>query len=489
MNFSNKKVLVCGMARSGRAASLLLAKLGAMVVAQDIKKDIVFPELDSFILDSSNLDSSISDSTILDSSNTISLYLGKNPDDIITTFDLVVISPGIPYDIPFLEKARAAGIPVWGEIELAYKFCPSPIIAITGTNGKTTVTTLVGEILNRYNSKTVVVGNIGKPFCENVETLTPDNCVVVEVSSFQLETTFDFAPKVSAVLNLTPDHLDRHKTMDIYQYTKERIFANQSPGDFAVLGYDNAITRGMRPPCNTIFFSAKEQFSEKGVFLDNGIIKANISGIDFNGNVIEYKNAKIVDIAHIKILPENALAACALCLCSGVPPEVIAEGLVNFKGVEHRIEYVTTKNNIEFYNDSKATNTDSAIKGLEAMSRPVILIAGGYDKDADFSGWVNAFQDNQKHENLNQENLNDNLNKVKFLIVLGETADQIIETCQTNNFKDYQKVSNLKDAVQLAYKKAKPGDSVLLSPACASWDMFENFEQRGNLFKGYVWEI
>ena len=439
MNFSNKKVLVCGMARSGRAAVQFLAKRGALVVAQDIKEEIDLEDLNAI--------------------ENVSLYLGKNPDDIIETFDLVIISPGIPYDLPFLEKARAAGIQVWGEIELAYEFCPSPIVAITGTNGKTTVTTLTGEILNLHNGKTVVVGNIGMPFCEHVESLAADNWVVAELSSFQLETVQNFAPKVSAVLNLTPDHLDRHKTMDIYRATKERIFAKQATEDFAVLGYDNPITRGMRPRCNTIFFSKTEHFKENGVFLDNGVIRARVFG----------KDVKVVDVTHIKILPENALAACALCLCSGVPPEVIAQGLINFKGVEHRIEYITEKNGVEFYNDSKATNTDSAIKGLEAMNRPVVLIGGGYDKKSDYSDWIKAFP-----------------GKVKHLITLGETADRIIETCEANSFKNYQKASTLEEAVQLAYDKAEPGDSILLSPACASWDMFENFEQRGNMFKEYV---
>jgi len=436
MNFSNKKVLVCGMARSGQSAVRLLVKLGAKVTAQDLKEDI-------------------------DNIEGVALYLGKNPDDIIESFDLVVISPGIPFDLPFLEKAREAGVPVWGEVELAYHCCPSPIIAITGTNGKTTVSTLVGEIMQKHNGKTVLVGNIGIPFTEHVQNLKPDNWVVAEVSSFQLETTHKFAPKISAVLNLTPDHLDRHKTMEIYQYTKELIFANQSPDDFTVLGYDNAITRGMRPNSNTIFFSAKDKL-ETGVFLDNGMIRARLFG----------KDIKILDVHQTRVLPENALAATALCLCAGVAPEIIAEVLLEFKGVEHRIEYVDTKNGIEFYNDSKATNTDSAIKGLEAMQRPVVLIGGGYDKGSSFSDWVRCFD-----------------GKVKHLIVLGTVADQIIETCRSYSYENYDKVNSLRDAVRLAYSKASPGDNVLLSPACASWDMFDNFEHRGRMFKEFVAEL
>ena len=441
MNFSDKKVLVCGMARSGQSAARLLARLGAKVTAQDLKKQI--------------------DWDLSSESDNINLYLGKNPDDIVEDFDLIVISPGIPFDLPFLEKARAAGIPVWGEVELAYRYCPCPVIAITGTNGKTTVTSLVGEILQRHNHKTTIVGNIGIPFTEQLETLEPDNWVVAEVSSFQLETTHDFAPKISAVLNLTPDHLDRHKTMDIYQYTKEKIFANQSPEDFAVLGYDNLICRGMRPPCNTVFFSAKEQL-ESGVFLDKGMIRARLFGKDF----------EIADVRKTRILPENALAAAALCLCAGVPAETIAEGLLAFNGVAHRIEYVTTINDVEFYNDSKATNVDSAIKGLEAMQRPVVLIGGGYDKGTDFEDWVVRFE-----------------GRVKHLIVLGQVAGQIIETCKIYGYEHYDKVDSLLDAVLLANALAEPGDSVLLSPACASWDMFDNFEQRGDLFKQIVKDL
>ena len=438
MEFSEKKVLVCGMARSGQAAVRLLSKLGADVTAQDLKEKLP-----------------------LDFDENIKLILGKNPDDSIKEFDLIIISPGIPFDLPFLEKARSCGIPVWGEVELAYRLCPCPIIAITGTNGKTTVTTLVGEIMKRHNNKTIIVGNIGIPFTELVTALKPDNWVVAEVSSFQLETAHEFSPKISAVLNLTPDHLDRHKTMEIYQATKEKIFARQQPGDLAVLGYDNLLTREMNPPCNTIFFSAKEKL-EDGVYLD--------------GKMIRYKDIIVADISKIKILPENALAATALCLCAGVAPETIAGVLLEFRGVEHRIEYVTEINGVEFFNDSKATNTDSAIKGLEAMKRPVILIGGGDGKGASFGDWVRCFDDNGK-------------GKVKHLIVLGMDADRIIETCRAYSYHSYDKVNSLRDAVQLAYSKAEPGDCVLLSPACASLDMFDNYEQRGGLFKDFVVEL
>ena len=437
MDFSKKNILVCGLARSGQAALSLLAKQGARLTAQDMKKDIEWK---------------------IPPQDNIKMCLGKNPDDIIKNFDLVVISPGIPFDLPFLEKARSLNIPVWGEIELAYRFCPSPIIAITGTNGKTTVSTLVGEIMQRHNGRTTVVGNIGLPFTERVENLSPEDWVVAEVSSFQLETTHDFAPKISAVLNMTPDHLDRHKTFETYQYTKERIFAKQSKGDCAILGYDNKITKNMRPPCHSIFFSAKEKL-EEGVFLDDGVIRARLFGKDFT----------ITKAAPLRIMPENALAATALCLCAGVPAKTIAEGLNAFSGVPHRLEYINTIGGVEYYNDSKATNTDSAIKGIEAMKSPIILIGGGFDKAANFDDWVSCFE-----------------GRVKKLIVMGESAKQIIKTCQKYKYNTYEEVKSLQEAVKMAHDAAKPGDCVLLSPACASWDMFKDFEERGNLFKAFV---
>ncbi|MCL1998654.1 MAG: UDP-N-acetylmuramoyl-L-alanine--D-glutamate ligase [Turicibacter sp.] len=435
-DFASKNVLVCGLAKSGISAAKLLAAYGANVTAQDIKPTVDWqPEHPN-----------------------IRLFLGRNPDEILTNFDLVVISPGVPFDLPFLQKARLLGIPVWGEVELAYTFRKTPIIAITGTNGKTTVTTLVGEIMRRINHKTVVVGNIGVPLCDCVAELDTDALIVAELSSFQLETVHDFSPEISAVLNISPDHLDRHKTMAIYKKMKARIYAKQIPEDYAVLNYDNPLTRSMLPACKTVFFSAVSGLAgkEAAVFLDDGIIKARMYG----------KNSEIVDLREINILPENALAAAAICLCADVEPTIIADVLRNFKGVEHRVEYVTTMDGVDFYNDSKATNIDSALKGLEMIQRPIILIGGGYDKQADFEPWVWAF-----------------FGKVKLLIVLGQTADKIIETCKLCGFTAFEKVSTLEDAVKLARKTAESGDTVLLSPACASWDMFRSYEERGKRFK------
>jgi UDP-N-acetylmuramoylalanine--D-glutamate ligase len=439
--FDKKKVLVCGMARSGQSAARLLRKLGADVTAQDLKEDV--------------------DWTFPPEAENIHLYLGKNPDAVVEMFDMLVVSPGIPFNMPFIEKARSLNIPVWGELELAYSCCKCPIVAITGTNGKTTVTTLVGEILRKKNPQTLVAGNIGIPFTDRVTELTPESLAVLEVSSFQLETAHNFKPAVAAVLNLTPDHLNRHKTMEHYRALKERVFINQQPGDAAVLNYDDPCCRLMKPPGRAIFFSEKERL-EEGVFLDGNFIRARLDGID----------ERIIEISETRVLTENALAAAAIALLSGASVTDVSETLKNFKGVEHRIEYVGEYNGVAYYNDSKATNADAAIKGLSAMRRPVVLIGGGYDKQVTFDGWVGMFK-----------------GRVKFLVVMGQTAGQIIETCRAFSFEDFDRVNSLRDAVTLAAAHAKPGDCVLLSPACASWDMFDNFEQRGQLFKQFAREI
>jgi UDP-N-acetylmuramoylalanine--D-glutamate ligase len=440
-DFNGRRVLVCGMMRSGQAAARLLKRLGAAVTAQDLK------EADKIEWTDFNPED-----------EGIELYVGRNPDEIVERFDLIVISPGIPQGLPFLEKAAALGIPVWGEIELASRLCPCPIIAITGTNGKTTTTTLVGEVLRNAGRRTAVVGNIGEPFCGHIGELTPDDTAVAEISSFQLETVHTFKPFISAIINVTPDHLNRHKTMENYSALKARIFANQkaAAAGFAVLNFDDAYCRNMSPKCKTVWFSSKERLAD---------------GAYYDGETIRYGEA-VIDMRGVRILKENALAAAAVCLLAGVAPYVIETTFKAFAGVEHRIEYVTEKNGVEYFNDSKATNTDSAIKALEAMTRPVVLIAGGYDKQASFDEWVKLFD-----------------GAVKRVITLGATAEQIEAACRAYNYTDYERVNSLRDAVTLAAARAERGDCVLLSPACASWDMFDNFEQRGNLFKKFVFEL
>jgi len=440
MEFADKNVLVCGMARSGQAAAKLLKELGAIVTLQDQKED--FPkenfskeELEEF-----------------------KFFLGKNPDDIIGEFDLIVISPGISVYAPFIEKAQSMGIPVWGEAELAFLFCPCPMIAITGTNGKTTVTTLVGDILKLYNPKTVIAGNIGIPLTGLVTGLDESHVVVAEISSFQLETIAAFQPAISAVLNMTPDHLDRHITMENYIAAKSRIFENQRQDDICVLNYDNDITKVMQPPSRVVYFSVKD-IKEAMVFLRDGCIYSRLNGSD------EF----IVNTSELKIMTENALAATALSLCAKVPIELVSKGLKAFNGVAHRLEYVATINGVEYYNDSKATNIDATLKALDSFNKPVTLICGGYDKKADFTTLVQMFAQ-----------------KVANIIVIGQTAAQIIATCDALGFTAYERAETLQEAVELASK----GDfTVLFSPACASLDMFKNFEERGDLFKKYVHSV
>jgi UDP-N-acetylmuramoylalanine--D-glutamate ligase len=285
---------------------------------------------------------------------------------------------------------------------------------------------------------------------------------VAEISSFQLETIHTFHPKISVVLNITPDHLDRHKTMERYIELKQSIGRFQQPGDYMILNFDDPICRGLKSQAQLVYFSRVHSL-EKGFYMRGNNIHVRYDGADYD--LLNINDMKIFGNHNV----ENALAGVAAGICAGVPPEKIKNAVLNFKAVEHRIEYVRELNGIKFYNDSKATNTDAAIKALDAMREPIVLIGGGYDKHADFSDWVKLFD-----------------GRVKFLVVLGEVADKIIETCKAYNFTNFEKVNSLKDAVDLAYGKAESGDCVLLSPACASWDMFDNYEQRGRLFKDFV---
>jgi UDP-N-acetylmuramoylalanine--D-glutamate ligase len=444
MEFKGKRILVCGAARSGIAAAKLLAGLGADVTLQDLKeKDKIGASLS-------------------DIENCITLHLGKNPDGILAGFDLLVISPGIPTHLPFVSKARDMGIPVWGEIELACSLCPCPIIAVTGTNGKTTTTALIGEIAKSWNPKTEVVGNIGVPFTEKVSGLDGDSLVVAELSSFQLETVCTFKPKVSAILNVTPDHLDRHKTMEGYFEAKQRVGAFQDETDFMVLNWDDELCRKIQTKAKKVLFSRREILKE-GFYLEDGLIKASFKGE--NITVLNMDDMLIFGSHNI----ENTLAAVAACACMGIPYGAIEKAALEFKAVEHRIEFVRELNGVKFYNDSKATNPDAAIKAIEAMKQPIVLIGGGYDKHSDFSDWVKTFE-----------------GRVKHAVVLGQVAGKIIEACKACGFERLERVKTLEDAVLAAYAKASPGDCVLLSPACASWDMFADFEQRGAQFKHFV---
>ena len=447
MDFKDKKVLVSGIAKSGISAAGLLKKLGADVTVQDAKTE-----------------DKLGDVTDELRSQGFNLYLGANPDAIIEDMDILVMSTGVPADLPFVNKAREKNIPVIGEIELAYMFCKSPVIGITGTNGKTTTTTLAGDICKAYFENTFVVGNIGNPFADITFDTKDDGVVVAELSSFLLETINEFKPKVSAVLNITPDHLNRHHTLENYIAAKERVFENQDESDFCILNYNDEITRKMadKTKADVIFFSLGGKITE-GIYSDEKSIYINALGY----------NEKVVDIDELKILGghnvENAMAAIGCCAAIGVPLDIIRKVLKEFTAVEHRIEYVRTINDIEFYNDSKGTNPDASIKAVEAMKRPICIIAGGYDKGSDFTEWIDTFK-----------------GRVKFVAVIGAVKDKITATLDKAGFTNYKTADTFEEAIDLCYKNAVPGDCVLLSPACASWDMFKSYEQRGEIFKEYV---
>ena len=338
-----------------------------------------------------------------------------------------------------------------------------PIIGITGTNGKTTTTTLLGEIMKAYQDDVFVVGNIGNPYTVAADLMTEHSIAVAEMSSFQLESIVSFRPNVSAILNYTPDHLNRHHTMEAYIAAKENIARNQTEDDYCVLNYEEPVMRKFAETlkCHVLFFSSQHKL-EKGIYLDN--------------DKIIYKNPDEVEVCHVDELQilgthnyENVMAAVCMAAVYGVPMETIRKAILAFKGVAHRIEYVAEKNGVVYYNDSKGTNPDAAIKAIQAMRRPTILLGGGYDKDSEYTEWINNFD-----------------GKVKKLILMGATKEKIARDCEKCDFHDYVYVDTFEEAMNLAVEMAEPGDAVLLSPACASWGMFPNYEVRGDKFKEIV---
>ncbi len=446
MDYQDKKVLVCGMAKSGIAAAEVLNRLGAKVTLQDMKEK-----------------EKLGDVSHLEQKG-ITIYAGKNPDDIICEQELVVVSPGIPCDLSFIVEAEKAGIPVWSEVELAFTMTPCPVVAITGTNGKTTTTTLVGEMLKAQYPGTAVVGNIGVPYSSMVEKLTEKDWVVAEISSFQMEKAHTFHPKISAVLNITPDHLNRHKTMENYIAMKERVFEKQEKEDFCILNYEDAVCRNMADKTKAkVFFFSSERVLEEGIYLEDDTIKLRFQGLE--QTVVPTEELQILGIHNY----ENVMAAVGIALCAGVKMEKVVKILKDFKGVAHRIEYVATVDGVDYYNDSKGTNTDASIRAVLAMKKPIILIGGGYDKGADFDEWVATFP-----------------GRVKHLVLLGVTAPKIKEAAEKIGFTAISVCETFSTAVALCHEKAKKGECVLLSPACASWGMFDNYEQRGELFKEQV---
>lgn len=447
MSYAGKTVLVVGLARSGMAASKTLKNLGARVLANDLKTE------DQLEKEAREL-----------KAMGVELHLGIKPDRLIDQTDLIVLSPAVPMDASFVQKAISQGKEVISEVELAYRLCRAPIVAITGTNGKTTTTALVGEILKEAGKTVHVVGNIGVPFVGKVDEICKEDIVVVEISSFQLEAISQFHPRVCAILNITEDHLDRHKTMENYINTKMRIFENCTDTDWLILNGDDDETVKMKEKtqANVLFFSRKH-ILEQGAWVEDGQLVVDIGE---GKEIVCHVDDIFIPGSHNL---ENALAATLMARTLGVSPQSIASTLRSFRGVEHRIEFVDIIDGVKFYNDSKGTNPEASIKAIQAMKGPTVLIAGGYDKGSDFSPFIDAFGDTVRH-----------------MVVLGETADKIIKAAQDKGFANVHRVKTLEEGVVKAFSLAKPGENVLLSPACASWDMFKDFEERGRVFKEAV---
>jgi UDP-N-acetylmuramoylalanine--D-glutamate ligase len=444
MEVKGKRVLVVGLGRSGVASALFLESRGAHVTISDSKRE---DQLRSEI------------EALLDRG--ITVETGHHGERTFRSQDLIVASPGVPGDLPALQNARRNGIPVIGEIELTARFLQGKVVAITGSNGKTTTTTLTGEIIASGGHKTLVGGNIGTPAITFVEQSSPDTWVVLEISSFQLESIETFRPRISAVLNLTPDHLDRHGTMESYIAAKTRIFENQGADDYAVLNADHESTRrlatGLKP--QVLWFSRKHEV-ERGSFVKDG--------------AIVYRDCAAVEIMPVSEIAlkgthnvENVLAAVTIGMAAGVEPSAIRRAVKEFRAVEHRLEYVATLRGVQYYNDSKATNVDATIKALESFPANVHLILGGRDKDSDYRELKPLIA-----------------GRVKCVYTIGEAAPKI--ESQISGAAPVFSAQTLETAVRKAADVAVAGDIVLLAPACASYDQYSSYEHRGRAFKELV---
>lgn len=448
MNVQGKRVLVLGLARSGAAVARLLRKNGAQVIVNDQKDRSSFGQVPDELEQLG-----------------IRVICGGHPEGIVSQdLELVVKNPGIPYTADPIRQALEYRIPIVTEIEIAYRFAKAPIIGITGSNGKTTTTTLTGEILKTAGLHPVVAGNIGTALSEIIENVEADQWLVAELSSFQLMGTETFRPRIGALLNLYQAHLDYHGTMEEYVLAKSRLFANQTEEDVAVLNADQPAVMELAETLQAriVPFSATRRL-EEGVYVNDENI-----WIRTNGQDVRVCTLQEIPLKGAHNL-ENVLAATAICHMAGAAPESIREGIVKFKGVEHRTEFVAEINGISYYNDSKATNPEATIRAVTSFTNPVVLIAGGLDRGIDFMELLPVFQ---KH--------------VKAIVTLGQSADKLLTVAEKAGVSTRVKVHSIEEAVRQASAAAEPGDSVLLSPACASWDMFSSFEERGRIFKKAV---
>lgn len=448
MKLENNNVLIFGTGLSGIWAAKLLQNINCEIILFDGNKERNTSELREK----------------LGADFKGKIVLGDLSEELLQGIHIAVLSPGVPTDLDMVNKIREKNITIIGEIELAYYFSKGKIAAITGTNGKTTTTTLLGEIMNTYYESVFVVGNIGIPYTKVALETTKDSVIVAEMSSFQLETIDQFRPDVSAILNITPDHLNRHHTMDNYIAAKFNITKNQNKTDVCVLNYEDDVLRefGKTLNCNVVYFSSVHTLSQ-GIYLQEENI---IYSMDGNKEII-------CNIHELNIFGrhsyENVMAAAAMSIALNVPMDSIRKAIKAFVAVEHRIEFVTTKNEVKYFNDSKGTNPDASMKAIESMEVPTYLIAGGYDKGSEFDEWIEAFN-----------------GKIKGLVLIGQTKDKIAETARRHGYHSIQFADDLQTAVSICYEQAKAGECVLLSPACASWGMFKDYEERGRLFKEYV---
>lgn len=449
--FEGQKCLVIGSGISGVSAVSMLGHMGAEILFFDSSDRITVQELEQKVPRGIRA----------------ACYVRELPPELMGQIRTAVLSPGVPVDIPLVQELKARGTRIIGEIELGFLAERGRVAAITGTNGKTTTTTLVGEIMKAHlgQDKVFVVGNIGNPYTMEAEKTGPDTVTVGEISSFQLETVDTFCPKVSAILNVTPDHLNRHYTMEAYVEAKERIALRQTPDQICVLNYENGYTRdfGGRCPAHVVYFSSARELAEGYFLKGEEICLAQDGQVKPLLNIHEDMN--LVGICNV----ENVMAAIAIARGMEVPMETILQVIRGFHAVEHRIEYVATKRGVAYYNDSKGTNPDAAIQGIRAMSRPTVLIGGGYDKESEYDEWIESFD-----------------GKVKWLVLIGQTREKIAACARAHGFERIRMADTYEECLQLCTRLAEPGDAVLLSPACASWGMFPNYEVRGQQFKEYV---
>lgn len=447
-DMKGKKVVILGAGMSGVGAAKVLNQMGAYVWVSDLKNE---KEISYNLQELRDLG--------------IKIVLGEHPDDLLDDTDLMVVSPAVPKWVSFVQRALERQIEVISEIELAYRFSNGiPFVAITGTNGKTTTTTLIGEIFKAAGKKTIVGGNIGIPLIEEIFYHPDAEVAVVEISSFQMEWVNEFKPRVSAILNITPDHLDRYDSFDDYAYTKTNIFRQQDFNDYVVLNEDDheTIKFEQNISAQPFFFSRQKKLSQ-GVYVENDHVVVADQG----------KKTVICPVKSIGIPGphnlENALAAVAATYSMGVDKTVIADTLKSFKGVEHRLEFVAEINGVTFINDSKGTNCDAAMKALQSFTQPLILIAGGKDKGTSFDDFAVLATE-----------------KTREIILMGETMNKISQSLEKAGCGTPYTANSMKEAIDKAYNLAEPGDVVLLSPACSSFDMFNSYEHRGEIFKAEV---